>query len=172
MIEGSFNTEEQAKKDKEFFNLSIHMVPIWKDKGYFLYAEQALTKTPKKPFRQRIYELTLLNDSIIKIKFYNLKNETNWIEKWKSPVSFNALSKNDILIKEGCDILLKKINKNHYEGETNIGTCLSSIGGANYATSKVVVKNNKINLWFRGFNKDHKQVWGNAKKGYELVKVN
>lgn len=54
LMQGSFNSAIQAEIDSTYYNISLHMYPIWEDKGNFLYVEQALTSTPNKPYRQRI----------------------------------------------------------------------------------------------------------------------
>ncbi|WP_298881655.1 CpcT/CpeT family chromophore lyase [uncultured Polaribacter sp.] len=79
LMQGSFNSEIQAKKDSTYYNISLHMYPIWKDKGNFLYVEQALNSMQNKPYRQRIYEVTRLNDSIFSSAIYKIPNDSLWI---------------------------------------------------------------------------------------------
>ena len=72
MMQGSFNSEIQAKVDSTYFNISLHMYPIWEGKGNYLYVEQALTTRQNKPYRQRIYEVSQLNDSIFSSAIYTI----------------------------------------------------------------------------------------------------
>ncbi|MDT7832785.1 CpcT/CpeT family chromophore lyase [Flavobacteriaceae bacterium S356] len=64
IMQGSFNSEAQAKIDSSYYNISLHMYPIWRDKGNYLYVEQALNSMQNRPYRQRVYKVTRLNDSV------------------------------------------------------------------------------------------------------------
>lgn len=166
LMQGSFNSEIQAKKDSTYYNISLHMYPIWKDKGNFLYVEQALNSMQNKPYRQRIYEVTRLNDSVFSSAIYKIPNDSLWIGQWKKPEKFNSFSIKEALKKEGCEVLLKRLAKNHYKGATGINTCKSTLLGASYATSEVEIIKGKIISWDRGFDANNKHVWGAEKAGY------
>lgn len=56
MMTGSFNSVEQAAVDSNYYDITLHMYPIWKDReGDWLYVEQSVTANQAKPYRQRIY---------------------------------------------------------------------------------------------------------------------
>ena len=169
IMQGSYSSEKQSVKDTSYFNISLRMVPIWKKKGHYLYVEQAMFKKQEKPYRVRIYKITQKGDAFIS-EIHTLKNEKDWIGKWKTPEAFDALSENDIDLKQGCEVTLKRIGKNKFAGETGNKTCPSELRGASYASSKVTVSQNKILSWDQGFNKEGKQVWGAEKGGYEFIK--
>ena len=57
MMQGSFDSKEQAAEDSAYYAISLHMYPIWPERGQFLYVEQALAAMQDKPYRQRVYEL-------------------------------------------------------------------------------------------------------------------
>lgn len=171
LMQGSFNSEIQAQKDSTYYNISLHMYPIWKDKGKFLYVEQAMNSFQNKPYRQRVYEVTRTNDSLFKSEVYTLKVDSLWIGKWKTPSAFDSISKSDITLKSGCAVILSRIDKNHYKGETDENTCLSTLRGASYATSQVEIKKDKILSWDRGFDAEGNHVWGAEKGGYIFDKI-
>jgi len=79
LMQGSFNSEAQATRDTTYFNISLHMYPIWKDKGNYLYVEQALNSRQNKPYRQRIYEVKRLSDSTIGSYIYTIKDDSLWV---------------------------------------------------------------------------------------------
>ena len=172
LMQGSFNSELQSQQDSTYYNISLHMYPIWEDKGKFLYVEQAMNSYQNKPYRQRIYEVTRTNDSLFKSEVYTLKVDSLWIGKWKTPAAFDSISKSDITLKNGCAVILSRIDKNHYRGETGENTCLSTLRGASYATSQVEIKEDKILSWDRGFDADGNHVWGAVKGGYIFDKIN
>ncbi len=172
LMQGSYNSEKQSIADSTYYNISLHMYPIWEDKGNFLYVEQALNSMQDKPYRQRIYKVTRLNDSMFSSAIYTLPVDSLWVGKWKTPASFDSLSIENISLKSGCEVLLKRLGKNNFKGETGIKTCSSSLRGASYATSEVEVTENQILSWDRGFDSQGNHVWGAEKAGYVFDKLN
>ena len=57
LMQGSYNSEKQSIADSTYYNISLHMYPIWKEKGNWLYVEQAMNSMQEKPYRQRVYEV-------------------------------------------------------------------------------------------------------------------
>lgn len=171
LMQGSFNSEEQAKTDSTYFNISLHMYPIWEEKGNYLYVEQALNSRQNKPYRQRIYKVSRLNDSTFTSEIYTIKDDSLWIGKWKTPKAFDTLSKAHITLRNGCKVLLKRKSDTHFIGETGKRTCESTLYGASYATSEVEIFKDKIISWDRGFDAEGKHVWGAKKGGYVFKKL-
>nr|WP_321225102.1 chromophore lyase CpcT/CpeT [uncultured Psychroserpens sp.] len=171
IMQGSFDSEIQSQVDSTYFNISLHMYPIWPDKGNFLYVEQALNTKQDKPYRQRIYEVTQLNDSLYSSAIYTIKNDSLWVGKWKSPKDFDTLSMSDVSKKEGCEVILKRISPNFFKGKTGDKTCKSSLYGASYATSEVEIMEDKIISWDRGFDDRDEHIWGAEKGGYIFNKI-
>lgn len=169
IMQGSYSSEAHSKRDSTYFNISLRMTPIWKEKGNYLYVEQAMFTKQEKPYRVRIYKISQKGDSFVS-EIYTLKNEKDWIGKWKNPEEFAKLNENEIDLKAGCEVVLKRMGKNKFDGATGIKTCPSELRGASYASSKVAVFENKIVSWDQGFDKNDKQVWGAEKEGYEFVK--
>lgn len=100
-MQGSFNSEIQSQVDSTYFNISLHMYPIWEDKGNYLYVEQALNARQNNPYRQRIYEVTQLNDSIFSSAIYTIQDDSLWIGKWKTPKAFASLTMKMVNKKKG-----------------------------------------------------------------------
>lgn len=171
LMQGSFDSEIQSQVDTTYYNISLHMYPIWKDKGNFLYVEQALNSKQDKPYRQRIYEVTQLNDSVYSSAIYTIENDSLWIGKWKTPEAFDTLDMNKVTKKEGCEVLLKRMEPYYYKGETGEKTCESSLYGASYATSEVEILEDKIISWDRGFDDKDEYIWGAEKSGYIFIKI-
>jgi len=169
IMQGNYSSKAQSIKDTSYFNISLRMVPIWKNKGHYLYVEQAMFSKQEKPYRVRIYKITQSGNDFVS-EIHTLKNEKEWIGKWETPEAFDALSENDIDLKQGCAVVLKRIKKNKFTGQTGNKTCPSELRGASYASSKVIVTQNEILSWDQGFDKNDKQVWGAEKGGYEFLK--
>ncbi len=169
LMAGNYSSEKQSKEDAEYYNISLRMVPIWKDRGHFLYVEQAIFDKQDKPYRVRIYKLSKRGTEYIS-EIYTLKNEADWIGKWKDPSAFDALALDAIELKSGCEVILKRISAQNYAGATGEKTCPSELRGASYASSKVTITPTELISWDQGFDKDGKQVWGATKGGYHFVK--
>ncbi|AXG72193.1 phycocyanobilin lyase CpcT [Kordia sp. SMS9] len=163
---GSFDSSEQAASDESYYNISLHMYPIWTSKdGYWLYVEQALNSQQDKPYRQRVYELEKLENGTFSSKVYTLENPKDFIGKWKTPAYFDQFDASMLKEREGCAVILEKQGKN-YTGSTNEKDCKSTMRGASYATSEVTIKPNVIESWDRGFDANDAHVWGAEKAGY------
>lgn len=171
IMQGTYSSEKQSVADTSYYNISLRMVPIWKNKGHYLYVEQALFKKQDKPYRVRIYKISQRNENELVSEIYTLKNEKDWIGKGKNPAAFDALEAKDIELKSGCEVVLKRIAKNKFAGSTGAKTCLSELRGASYASSIVTILPNQIVSWDQGFDKDGKQVWGATKAGYVFDKL-
>ena len=171
MMQGSFNSEIQSQVDSTYFNISLHMYPIWQDKGKFLYVEQALSSMQNKPYRQRIYEIKRINDSTFSSSVYNLKVDSLWVGQWKNPKSFDSISIDDLILKSGCEVILKHIGPGHFVGKTGKTSCKSTLRGASYAQSEVEILEDKIISWDRGFDANGNHVWGAEKGGYIFNKL-
>ena len=171
IMQGSYSSEKQSVKDTSYFNISLRMVPIWKNKGHYLYVEQALFKKQDKPYRVRIYKITQRSENEFISEIHTLKNEKDWVGKWATPEAFDAISENDIDLKPGCGVVLHRVSKNKFVGSTGEKTCPSELRGASYASSKATVLQNEIISWDQGFDKEGKQVWGATKAGYVFDKL-
>lgn len=171
LMQGSFNSENQAKQDSSYYNISLHMYPIWKDKGNYLYVEQALNSMQQRPYRQRVYKVTRLNDSVFSSAIYTIPHDSLWIGKWKTPQDFDRISPEYLVERTGCEVLLKRLGENHYKGATGVKTCESSLRGASYATSEVEITTQQILSWDRGFDSEGNHVWGAEKAGYVFDKL-
>jgi CpeT protein len=169
---GFYTSEAQSKADKDYYNISLRMTPIWKDKGHYLFVEQALFDKQDKPYRVRVYKLSKNEKNQYVSEIFTIKNEKEWIGKWNTPKAYDALPLADIELKNGCEVVLEKLNKTTYKGQTGDKTCPSELRGAAFANSIVTVTDGKMVSWDQGFDKNGKQVWGAEKGGYEFVKIN
>ena len=58
LMQGSFDSKKQSFDDSNYFDITLHMYPIWDNRGNFLYVEQSVSSMQETPYRQRIYEIT------------------------------------------------------------------------------------------------------------------
>jgi CpeT protein len=173
IMAGEFNSEEQSKTDSSFFHIKLRMKPIWKKSkdGYWLYVEQSLASAQDKPYRQRVYHVYIQDDSTIVSKVYEIRNATKYTGGWKNVELLKPLRIDSLIDRQGCGIFLHKKSDSIFGGSTPGRECLSSLRGATYATSEVVVSKDVIISWDRGWDLNDKQVWGAVKSGYIFRKT-
>jgi len=169
---GSFFSEEQAKMDTNYFNIELEMVQIWKDRtdGPWLYIEQAVAKSKDKPYRQRVYQLIKRSDGKIESIVYTIPDPLRFSGDYKKEFPLLRLTPDSLTLKEGCEVVLYQADEGYFEGSTIDRNCSSDLRGASYATSKVIIHNDKMISWDRGFDENGNQVWGATKCGYIFKK--
>lgn len=171
MMQGRYNSEAQSKADTDFFNISLRMLPIWTERGYYLYVEQALADRQDKPYRVRVYKLVQRGFNEIVSEIYTLKDEKAWVGQWQNVNSFDQFTTDDLELKEGCEVVLTRMTPNRYEGRTTGTNCPSELRGAKYATTAVTITPKRMSSWDQGFDVYGKQVWGPVKGPYHFDKV-
>lgn len=173
MMIGSYDSSDQERNDSSYYNISLHMYPIWEgnsDDAHYLYVEQAMAAYQDRPYRQRVYKLEKLEDGRIASHVYTLENDSLYIGKWQDPSFFDNVSTEVLKEREGCAVYLSK-TANGYKGSTLEDHCKSTLRGASYATSIVQIDQNGVTSWDQGFDADGKQVWGAVKGPYIFKKI-
>jgi hypothetical protein len=171
-MSGSFSSAAQAAADPEnYFDIRLHMAPIWTDRddGCWLYVEQAAADSPERPYRQRVYRLRQLDDELFESRVYSFEEPLAYAGAWRSAEPLGELTPDDLSERQGCAILLRWTGAT-FEGSTLGRLCTSSLRGAAFATSEVVIGSDRLSSWDRGFDDAGQRVWGAAKGAYEFVK--
>lgn len=159
---GTFDSGLQAQSNSKYYNISLHMYPMWTDRtdGRWLYVEQAVASNPAEPYRQRMYQV-LKTSKGYESRVFELPDPENSVGAWKGGTSVDNLSPEDLILREGCTVYLDYNSQTGtFEGKTKSGQCLSSLRGATYAESEVVIHPDYIQSWDRGFDANGQQVWG------------
>ena len=190
---GTFSSAAQAKADPEFRDITLNMTEIWPDLSTstvrWLYIEQSVADTPNKPYRQRVYKLSLQPDSTIRSDVYTLPAPiTQFIGGARAPSIFTKVTPEQLTLREGCSIILRRATAAQvapevvaaappgwtrdgaFLGSTGGNNCSSELQGASYATSEAVITPQGLRTWDRGFDAAGKQVWGATKGGYEFAR--
>jgi len=172
---GSFSSAEQHARDGEdYFDIRLEMVRIWPERtdGYWLYVEQAAASALQRPYRQRVYHVTAKADGSFESAVYTLPDSPlKYAGAWRSDKPLADLTPADLTLREGCAITLRRHGEGEFVGSTTGDGCGSDLRGASYATSEVTITSVELRSWDRGFDKDHKQVWGATKGAYQFKKL-
>lgn len=166
LMQGSFNSLSQSVSNPDYFNISLHMYPIWFDRGNWLYVEQAMFDRQEAPYRQRIYEVRRDSLGQLESVIYTIPNEADFVQKWNQPQAFESLTPDMLEKREGCSVFLNRVQDNYFTGSTIEGACPSDLRGATYATSVVAIYEGRMVSWDRGFDSAGNQVWGATAGGY------
>ena len=169
---GTFSSAAQAAEEPEFFEVSLHMAPIWTDRtdGRWLYIEQAVSEHQDRPYRQRVYRLVELAPGLFESQIFTLPDPASVIGVWLTQDPLAERGPGDLEERDGCSILLRRRGEN-FIGSTLASLCTSTLRGAAYATSEVVVTPEGVVSWDRGFAADGSQVWGPTKGGYVFDRI-
>ena len=171
-MSGSFNSAAQAAEDSAYYHITLEMVPIWPGQQgvYWLYVEQATAASRSEPYRQRVYRLSESPEGVIESAVYLLPNPDDVIGAWKDQGLLDGLSPDDLELREGCTVFLHRVDKDRFVGSTRAEECTSSLRGARYATSHVIVTPAGIESWDRGFDASGEQVWGAERGAYIFMR--
>lgn len=177
---GSFSSEAQSKADSNFYDIRLHMVEIQmgNETGNWLYVEQAISSAQDKPYRQRVYQVVEISLGIYESRVYEFENPLQYAGGWKDASKLSSLTFDKLILRDGCSITLKYESElvgdnivNRFVGSTGATSCPSSLRGASYATSEVIITETQLLSWDRGWEASGKQVWGAETGGYVFVKT-
>lgn len=159
---GSFSSEEQSLADTTYYDIRLEMVAVWPERqdGAWLYIEQAVAGAERWPYRQRVYHLVEIEADLFKSEVYELPGQSRFAGAWRYADPLAALSPDSLAVRDGCAVFLRRDPSGEFAGNTVGHSCASSMNGARYAASEVVVGPWGMKSWDRGFNADGVQVWG------------
>ena len=168
MMVGTFSSTAQAEADTNFFDINLVMHPIWEDADTlkWLYVEQAVSTALDRPYRQRVYRLSKLEDGRIESRVYELPDPERFIAGWDDLTVFDQINADSLSLRAGCAVFLKKDSGGCYVGSTDGKACSSSLRGASYATSEVEICLDKVTSLDRGWDEADEQVWGSEYGAY------
>jgi CpeT protein len=173
-LTGSFSSSAQATQDPEFFEIVLHMVPIWEGRadGPWLYVEQAVATAADRPYRQRVYHLAQTGDNEFVSTVYSFEDAMSYAGAYADEFPLSDLAPEDLTIREGCAITVAWDDAQQaFVGSTNGRDCVSNLRGSTYATSEVFLHLDRLITWDRGFDDNDEQVWGAVKGGYIFDRV-
>ncbi|WP_417347809.1 chromophore lyase CpcT/CpeT [Ferrimonas sp.] len=169
---GSYSSETQSKELRNYFNLKLHIVPIWTERsdGPWLYSEHASSKRPDRPFRQRVLRLEPTPSGVL-VHLYELPTPKHFVGAWHSKAPLKSVSPEQLLPRPGCNVaLVYDPNTLGYKGRTDSGTCTNRMYGASYAQTDLEIYPDRIIRWTKGYDDKGQQLWGAAQGGYRFEK--
>jgi hypothetical protein len=167
---GSFSSAEQAMADPDFYDLRLVITPIWKSRsdGHWLYVEQASASRMNKPYRQRVYHITRVDDTTFRSDVFDIEERERFVGAWSDPNFMEELAPDSLIEREGCAIILYKVDDTLFEGGTRGTGCLTNYRDAVYRISDMKVTPSMLYRWDRGYSAEGEQLWGAVTGGYEF----
>ena len=173
LMTGSFSSAAQAAADEDYFDISLHMAPVWLERSdaHWLYVEQALSARQEAPYRQRVYKVTQHSDGSLYSAVYELPEPEKHIGAWKDELPLAGITPDDLIEREGCTVVLCKVSCDTFSGSTMGDSCVSTLYGAAYATSEVTITPAQVISWDRGFDAEGNHIWGAENGPYVFDRV-
>lgn len=173
---GSFSSARQAESNPEsYFDIRLFMSRIWPTRAdaVWLYVEQASADSLAEPYRQRIYRLSRSDEGgAFRSEVFTLPGDPlDFAGAWRNAELLKSLSVEDLDPRQGCSIDLRRTGPETFAGSTTGRECVSSLRGAAYATSEVLITPERVLSWDRGFDSQGRQVWGAEDAGYVFDKL-
>ena len=168
------NAAQAKAEPDDYFDIQLVMVPIWTDRtdGRWLYVEQAAANSTDRPYRQRVYRLAREDEETLRSDVFTLPGDPlEYAGCWRKGTPLAEIGPADLAQRDGCSIILLRTGPERYAGGTVGEGCESSLRGAAYATSDVIVTPTRLVSWDQGWDESGKQVWGATEGGYIFEKV-
>lgn len=141
-----------------------------KPDSIYLYQEQALEEDLRKPYRQRLLELSAdaATQSIRSLAF-KPDNLVAWVNFCDKPLASRTISAKDLQA-QVCSLFLRRY-RDGYIGVTPPIGCPTNVRGAVRSTNRVILQKNKMQTWDRGYDANGKQVWGAREESYQFERI-
>lgn len=164
---GEYSTNEQAAVDSQTIALHLEVTPFILNNqiGEWFYLETAFNSSPNSPYRQEVYQFHPSNFGFINLDIYEISDKDSYVGAMKNNSLLEKLTIEDLVLKKGCSIYLKKID-DAFIGTTPGEKCISTLRKANYSKTDFEITEVDFFLWERGFDLRDKQVWGQKDNGY------
>lgn len=172
-MSGSFSSYRQSVEDSSYYDIRLKMVPVWRHRSdsHWLYIEQAVSEYHQKPYRQRVYRVSKIDDTTYESAVYELPDPLTYAGAWKDEIPLEKLNPDSLILRQGCEIRLHPLGDSAFHGSTEDKACESTLRGASFAQSEVFLTADYLTSWDRGFDSAGLQVWGAEKGGYVFDKL-
>lgn len=170
-LEGVMTTSVHLKDDTPAIEVKMTTcrvtVPQSQD-SVFLYQEQGIVGSLDQPYRQRFLEIAASDeiDNVVYSRSYKPDSLEQWINFCSSANKTVSKSSLGGLV---CTVTLKPF-LSIYSGTTPPEGCPAAVRGAVTITNRIILHQDGMDTWDRGFDEAGNQVWGAEDKAYEFRK--
>ncbi|MDV3350093.1 chromophore lyase CpcT/CpeT [Leptothoe sp. LEGE 181152] len=163
------DTTEQAERNSRFVGVQMTTCPIQvtgsaEQYGIYLYQEQALTAHIESPYRQRFLYITLSKDAT-RVESHTFKPPIP--ETWTGLCQQATPSIDTHALGELVCVVSLRPSTLGYVGSTPTEGCPVNLRGAVRLTNTIVLHQDGMDTWDRGFDANGEQVWGAEVEPYQ-----
>jgi hypothetical protein len=167
---GSFDSQLQAAMDPAYFAITVRAcrVSVPELGERVMYLEQARLRMA--PYRQRVYVVQGEEPTTTRgvSRVFEFLDARPYVGLCDDPTR-KTITAADLIERTGCAVHLTWMS-DRFEGGTEGQGCESTLMGASYATSEVVLRANGFSSWDRGYNAAGMQVWGATGGPYRFAR--
>ncbi|MEL6605783.1 MAG: chromophore lyase CpcT/CpeT [Cyanobacteria bacterium J06614_10] len=173
-LEGVMDTTEQANHSDDFVGVQMTTCRVevtepettaTETGGVYLYQEQALVESLASPYRQRFLHIVPGDNYRIASHSFKPDSPEALVGLCEQP-SPRAISAAD-MGEQVCTVSLRASAVGGFVGSTPLGGCVASVRGAVSITNVVVLHEDGMDTWDRGFDAAGTQVWGADSTPYQ-----
>ena len=172
-LSGEFDSSQQAADHPSYYSIQLITCEVHApDLGeHVLYVEQATMDAPTQPYRQRLYALHGDAEAgTAGTTIYELTAPQATVGLCEDD-QVASLEADEAVEREGCGVELTWDEQDEtFEGGTVGQECGSTLNGASYATSEILLTGGLVESWDRGFDAAGAQVWGAVDGPYLFVR--
>ncbi len=133
----------------------------------YLYQEQALAESLDSPYRQRFLAIsTGKGEDTVISQSYKPINPQQWTGFCDRPESERVV-KSEEVTNPICSVVLEP-RLSIYVGQTPSAGCPTKARGAVKITNLIILHNQGMDTWDRGFDAEGNQVWGAQNQSYQF----
>ena len=138
-----------------------------KTDSVILYQEQGIVGKLDRPYRQRFLEIKSdrTNNLVYSYSYKpsNLENWSNFCNRFPEPRTVSKENLGELV----CTVTLKPF-LNVYLGTTPPEGCQAEVRGAVRITNRIILHQEGMDTWDRGFDESGEQVWGAENEAYQF----
>ena len=171
-LTGKFDSADQSATDRSYYEIHLTVCPVSAPElgTSVLYVEQAQAAALDAPYRQRLYVIEAGEPAATRAvsRVFELADPSGFVSLCDRAEA-RTVTAAEAVERAGCAVFLDWSGE-RFEGGTEGHLCASSLNGAAYTVSSVILDAREMRSWDRGYDQADQQVWGAVKGPYIFVR--
>lgn len=166
LLIGTFSNKTQAQSHPtRYAHIWVNHRLIGENR---IYGEQAYNYLKNRPYRQFVIEVVEEDDQY-RLKNYEIKDAQQFAEC----KNLDKLTDDLLTYREGCDIIMKSIGTDTYQGGTSTCECwVNWQGTKTYVQNEVILSKEDYQVVDRGLHAEtHQRVWGSEWGAFKFKRM-
>ena len=166
LLEGTFANKRQAQSHPtRYAHIKVQHRKISDNR---IYGEQAYNYLLNRPYRQFVIEV-VAEKGQFRLKNYEIKDAKQFV----GCQNLDQLTDDILTYREGCDIIMKQVGHNTYQGGTSTCECWVDWQGVKtYVQNEVLLSETEYQVVDRGLHAEtHQKIWGSDWGAFKFVRM-